>query len=57
MISLQRRCKKHHLSQVFSIRGLTLKKIYPEVLFYWTSGWVFTLFGVLPDSNIRNIIL
>ncbi len=57
MISLQRRCKKHHLSQVFSIRGLTLKKIYPEVLFYWTSGRVFMLFGVLPDSNIRNIIL
>lgn len=52
MISLQRRCKKHHLSQVFSIRGLTLKKIYPEVLFYWTSGRVFMLFGVLPDSNI-----
>ena len=57
MISLQRRCKKHHLSQVFSIRGLTFEKIYPEVLFYWTSGRVFMLFGVLPDSNIRNIIL
>ena len=53
MISLQRRCKKHHLNQVFSIRGLTFEKIYPEVLFYGTSGRVFMFFGVLPDSNIR----
>lgn len=57
MISLQRRCKKNHLNQVFSIRRLNFEKIYPEVLFYGTSGWVFMLFGVLPDSNIRNIIL
>ena len=55
MISLQRRCKKHHLNQVFSIRRLTFEKIYPEVLFYWASGRVFMLFGVLLDSNIRKI--
>ena len=55
MISLLRRCKKHHLNQVFSIRGLTFEKIYPEVLFYGTSGRVFMLFGVLPDSNIRKL--
>ena len=52
MISLQRRCKKHRQNQVFSIRGLTFEKIYPEVLFYGTSGRVFMLFGVFPDSNI-----
>ena len=52
MISLQRRCKKHRQSQVFSIRaGLTFEKINPEVLFYGTSGRDFMLFGVLPDSN------
>ena len=52
MISLQRRCKKHRQSQVFSIRaGLTFEKINPEVLFYGTSGRKFMLFGVLPDSN------
>ncbi len=51
MISLQRRCKKHRQSQVFSIRaGLTFEKINPEVLFYGTSGRDFMLFGVLPDS-------
>ncbi len=55
MISLQRRCKKHRQNQVFSIRGLTFEKIYPEVLFYGTSGRVFMLFGVLPDSNIRRL--
>ena len=52
MISLQRRCKKHRQSQVFSIRaGPTFEKINPEVLFYGTSGRDFMLFGVLPDSN------
>ena len=52
MISLQRRCKKHRQSQVFSIRaGLTFEKINPEVLFYGTSGRDFMLFGVLSDSN------
>lgn len=55
MISLQRRCKKHRQNQVFSIRGLTFEKIYPEVLFYGTSGRVFMLFGVLLDSNIRRL--
>lgn len=30
MISLQMRCKKHHLSQVFSIRGLTFEKYIPR---------------------------
>lgn len=56
MISLQRRCKKHHLNQVFSIRELTFEKIYPEVLFYVTLVRVFMFFGVLPDSNIRKIL-
>ena len=51
MISLQRRCKKHRQNQVFSIRGLTVEKINPEVLFYGTSGRNFMLLGVLPDSN------
>lgn len=55
MISLQRKCKKHRQNQVFSIRWLTFEKIYPEVLFYWTSGRVIMLFGVLPDSNIRKL--
>ena len=55
MISLQRRCKKYHLNQVFSIRGLTFEKIYPEILFYGTSGRAFMFFGVLPDSNIRKL--
>lgn len=55
MISLQRRCKKHHLNQVFSIRELTFEKIYPEVLFYVTLVRVFMFFGVLPDSNIRKL--
>ena len=55
MISLQRRCKKHRQSQVFSIRaGLTFEKINPEVLFYGTSGRDFMLFGVLPDSNNKE---
>ena len=45
MISLQRRCKKRHQDQVFSIkRGLTFEKINPEVQFYWASGRIFMLF-------------
>lgn len=44
MISLQRRCKKHHQNQVFSIKGLTFEKIIPEVLFYGASGRIFMLF-------------
>ena len=50
MISLQRRCKKRHQNQVFSIRGAYFWKIIPEVLFYGASGRIFMLFGVLPDS-------
>ena len=50
MISLQRRCKKRHQNQVFSIRGAYFWKIMPEVLFYGASGRIFMLFGVLPDS-------
>ena len=38
MISLQRRCKKHHLSQVFSIRGLLLKKYTPKSYFTGLRG-------------------
>ena len=58
MISLQRRCKKHRQSQVFSIRaGLTFEKINPEVLFYGTSGRDFMLFGVLPDSNSFRLLI
>ena len=38
MISLQRRCKKHHLSQVFSIRGLTFKKYTPKSYFTGLRG-------------------
>lgn len=49
MISLQRRCKKRHQNQVFSIRGAYFWKIIPEVLFYGASGRIFMLFGVLPD--------
>ncbi|WP_308393331.1 hypothetical protein [Prevotella sp.] len=42
------------LSEEFSFY-LTFEKIYPEVLFYGTSGRVFMLFGVLLDSNIRKL--
>lgn len=51
---MQKRCKKRHLNQVFSIRGLTFEKIIPEVLFYGASGRIFMLLGVLPDSNNKN---
>ena len=52
---LAKEMQKERQNQVFSIVGLTFEKIDPEVQFYWTSGRIFMLFGVLPDSNKRKM--
>ncbi|WP_303238920.1 hypothetical protein [Leyella stercorea] len=52
---LAKEMQKERQNQVFSIVGLTFEKIDPEVQFYWASGRIFMLFGVLPDSNKRKM--
>ena len=54
---LQRRYKKRHQNQVFSIRRAYFWKILPKVLFYGASGRIFMLFGVLPDSNSSEYLV